>query len=565
MTENFIQITISIIIVAIVVYWNKKITKDGTPKEDAPSSNHILSLKELRAALKNMGVKFPEPHPTDTSEIPVSYQGGNFSVKYATEGIGIAFYKFYKIPYNATVSALLTINHINSRYPSSIWTCFLTLDDDSKDNEPNINLSTHVSLFHTPAEVQQELESLFIQAFPISRYFCDELDKIMKNNDNPNEAFLKDEFNHHLSLAEHKLEMRHGQIVTTEEENKNPLTIPFFISLFETVKWGDAQSIRIAYADGSENISDNQQLQCFDIRTYIKDNYQQKDLSEITFNVHFPYNLLSIQLLKVNGSTDKSLLYRTAISRIGNEITFVSGCNESNYSQTSLIEIRLTTDKEDYWEAKYMIDDIVDKNENNDFWQLTDEERALLSNINTDLQTDMYWARKFYNHHCFYQSLAFFTRIFNVIRTNWELNDNRKKSFYFDISYYIGFIYMELNRMDKAFYYLSIAMESGNISYLKEYINCLCNMKDPDTDKTILRYSSQVIDYMNQEENEEDSNMQDFYKFLNRRLAYVLIDKKQYDDAKNLLNHMLENDTDAEFAKRELNYLYMILKEKKNE
>jgi hypothetical protein len=119
--------------------------------------------------------------------------------------------------------------------------------------------------------------------------------------------------------------------------------------------------------------------------------------------------------------------------------------------------------------------------------------------------------------------------------------------------------------MDKAFYYLSIAMESGNISYLKEYINCLCNMKDPDTDKTILRYSSQVIDYMNQEENEEDSNMQDFYKFLNRRLAYVLIDKKQYDDAKNLLNHMLENDTDAEFAKRELNYLYMILKEKKNE
>lgn len=57
MTENFIQITISIIIVSIVVYWYNKYTIDGTPKEKAPSPNHILSLKELRAALKKMSVQ----------------------------------------------------------------------------------------------------------------------------------------------------------------------------------------------------------------------------------------------------------------------------------------------------------------------------------------------------------------------------------------------------------------------------------------------------------------------------------------------------------------------------
>ena len=84
----------------------------------------------------------------------------------------------------------------------------------------------------------------------------------------------------------------------------------------------------------------------------------------------------------------------------------------------------------------------------------------------------------------------------------------------------------------------------------------------PNTNKKFA-ILGEKFDYIKQEGNEDDSNMLDFYKFLNRRLAYVLINKKQYDDAKKLLNHMLENDTDTEFAKRELNYIYMILKEKK--
>jgi tetratricopeptide (TPR) repeat protein len=59
----------------------------------------------------------------------------------------------------------------------------------------------------------------------------------------------------------------------------------------------------------------------------------------------------------------------------------------------------------------------------------------------------------------------------------------------------------------------------------------------------------------NKKEEERAENDYDFFMFLLRRKAYCLIELKQYDSAEDILNHILKNDPENEFAKQEIEYI----------
>ena len=68
-----------------------------------------------------------------------------------------------------------------------------------------------------------------------------------------------------------------------------------------------------------------------------------------------------------------------------------------------------------------------------------------------------------------------------------------------------------------------------------------------------------MLEVLNKQDGEEeDETLMSFYQFLNRRMAYVLIDRKEYDEAESVLNRMIAEGTDVEFAKSELEYLRKI-------
>jgi hypothetical protein len=65
-----------------------------------------------------------------------------------------------------------------------------------------------------------------------------------------------------------------------------------------------------------------------------------------------------------------------------------------------MIEVRLTTDHDDYWELKYMLDDAKEKAANKQFDELTEEQQALLAYTEPTLQTTIYWGKKFFRQQC---------------------------------------------------------------------------------------------------------------------------------------------------------------------
>lgn len=62
----------------------------------------------------------------------------------------------------------------------------------------------------------------------------------------------------------------------------------------------------------------------------------------------------------------------------------------------------------------------------------------------------------------------------------------------------------------------------------------------------------------NKKEDDRTRNDYHFFMFLLRRKAYCMIELKQYDSAESILQSILKNDSDSEFAKQEIEYIHQL-------
>ena len=173
------------------------------------------------------------------------------------------------------------------------------------------------------------------------------------------------------------------------------------------------------------------------------------------------------------------------------------------------------------------------------------------------MQLDLYWGKKYYNKQCYFQALYHFNRVLENLKSQCKSWNGEMCALYDEICYLIGFIYTDMKMYDRAFYYLWFAQVNGKISGMQEYINCLCNMKDVSAKGYIRSKAKEVADLMNKDE-EEGERLLPLYNFLRRRYAYALIDRDELDEAEEMLNEMIANEQDLEFAKGELEYIKAI-------
>jgi tetratricopeptide (TPR) repeat protein len=324
------------------------------------------------------------------------------------------------------------------------------------------------------------------------------------------------------------------------------LDIPFY---------GDIIKMKFIHND-SIIIPDNpQELMHYDICKYIRENSKDKALSKATVSlalsgqrILFCFNLIE--------STQRRLLYTINVLGYSEQIS-----SDNNFSLQSLFEVKLSNEKDDYWEVKYMIDDAFDKQCANKTDELSDEQRMILKNVVPGINADLYWGKKYFNRKCYFPSLKHFIRAFEHLRSEWlNINDNAK-DVYAKLGLYIGTIYMELGQFEKAHYYLDIASNfKASIGGITEFTNCLCNMNDPFAlnyiDNTIKRIS-EIIN------NSEDGNehLEGLLDFLFRRMAFTLINHKDYDTAERILKDMIKNERNVDFANNELAYIQKVKEE----
>ena len=193
--------------------------------------------------------------------------------------------------------------------------------------------------------------------------------------------------------------------------------------------------------------------------------------------------------------------------------------------------------------------------------ELDEDESMLLQGITYDnsLGYDFGYGKYLFEHNRYTDALIPFLKVFEKLKMKYYDGDEQLKEMFFDTCYYIGYCFNELEKYDKAFFYLDIARISNKPTHKTEYINSLVNSGDVRA----LAYVDSEIDEIRAKKEKLDEEEVIYYRFLYRRLAYLYIEYKMFDEAKHLLEQMKNDEADRDFALGELEYLKNVMKEEK--
>ena len=522
------------------------------------STNKIHTPDEIFGAIGAEIKEKKENKDYTVSDYLIAYQGGYFSFTFTEDSrwVDITYQAFERCKYEYVNKIMLEVNSLN--YNCGGWNCYLSLSGDEKEERPlNVNLAYRFVLNGSLAQIKDSLKQILEQAFFVARDFSGQLkEKISKQEEMDDEFFTNKAFNNKIAYIQRLKEMNHLDGQHEEFTDSSALSVDSLVKYFMNVDFGLLQNMRIIKGNQVEEISDVNEINQFDIREYIKMQPNVASLKNISIIIGFEKQELMINLAQINGSTEKSLFYVVNI--------VCSGCDLDGYMDNrfpsnarTLLEIRLTDAEQDYWEARYMIDEASDKAKSCHMNDLSDEQRLVLAHTQPSLQLDLYWGKKYYNKQCYLQALYYFNRIFENLREQCKDWDEETNKLYTEICYYIGFIYSDLKMYDRAFYYLWPAQSNGKISGTYEFVNCLCNMKDIGAKGYISSKAKEVTELMNKSE-EDSERLLPLYNFLRRRYVYVLIDRGELDEAEEMLNGMIADEQDLDFANGELEYIKTI-------
>lgn len=208
-------------------------------------------------------------------------------------------------------------------------------------------------------------------------------------------------------------------------------------------------------------------------------------------------------------------------------------------------------------ESKLRRYDVIEKSlidKSNKSEELTKEEKAVLEGLtySKDLGYDFGYGRWLVSEKRFADALMPLMKVYEHLKTDVVTNYEQLHEIFNETCFNIGFCLNEMEQYDRAVYYLDIIQGSENIKYAIEYINAMVNNGDPRSMNIVQHYLREFNDGTKKIDSDEASF---FYDFLCRRLAYLFIDYKMWDKARNLLEQLKESPSCHDFAVGELEYL----------
>ncbi|MBO4850591.1 MAG: hypothetical protein J5529_06765 [Prevotella sp.] len=213
-------------------------------------------------------------------------------------------------------------------------------------------------------------------------------------------------------------------------------------------------------------------------------------------------------------------------------------------------------------ESNYMWKEAVQKLKNGEEGTLTEEQALIAGCTDSSLAQLLYHGKKLFLSKRYFEALPLFESAFRSMQPRFDSMKNREKEAFFEVIYHIGFCYSDLKQYDRALAYLDMLSGLHRISYTTELVNAMVNSGDFRSMSTIDGLMETINDNLDLEEGEKPAEyIQSFLAFLNRRKAFLLIDKNKYEEAKKLLNKMLEDPLSSDYAINELAYIQRMEKE----
>ena len=353
--------------------------------------------------------------------------------------------------------------------------------------------------------------------------------------------------------------------------NANRLTLSQAItSLFEAVPVEDMLSLTIVSEQGTEHISQRDKIAGFDLFTSIL-NKEKKPIEASTVPV-----VLTLD----------TTFYHYTIT-----LHFVEQ-NSHN------VFIRLTAMKVQYDHLQKKMPDVVytpesvscllcyETDEEHSFEtfgkqveatrqacrageELTDEQEQLFILTEGNLEYQLLEGRRLAKHSRYLQAIALLEPAYRkLIQKNQEIIDSRYPKTV-EAAYQLGYCYYHLNQMDKAYFYFSIAYKADRLDasymyfqllYQTRYINLLKELtEEKNKMEKILQDMAKRREQLDEDEERQYNNIRDYYLFLYKLHAEIMIHQQFYDDAYSDLNYLLQYEQTQEYAQAKIDELDKII------
>lgn len=111
-----------------------------------------------------------------------------------------------------------------------------------------------------------------------------------------------------------------------------------------------------------------------------------------------------------------------------------------------------------------------------------------------------------FQEHRYWDAILYLENVYHELKECWledEIIDEECHIF-FQTCYMIGFGYADMGLYEKAYYYLDIIWPLEEITYCREYINCLVNLKDLRAESTIDNELDRLEQLMNDKNNNSE-------------------------------------------------------------
>ena len=201
-----------------------------------------------------------------------------------------------------------------------------------------------------------------------------------------------------------------------------------------------------------------------------------------------------------------------------------------------------------------LFDSLIEKNKNGQ--ELTEDENLILTTYmhRNSVGYDFGYAKWLLGQKRYFDALIQFLKVYEALKLD---HDENAIETYLETCWYLGYCYNELEQFEKAYYYLEVFGHDDVIGdkyfkpkYAEEYVNCLCNNGDDRAMGLMFSWIKEL-----DKKGKVSADETELYWFLWRRIAYLMIERKEYDEAEKLLNKLLKYPETEEFAIHELEYL----------
>lgn len=242
--------------------------------------------------------------------------------------------------------------------------------------------------------------------------------------------------------------------------------------------------------------------------------------------------------------------------------------NEHPISGSQLLAVELQPEQKTQARLHFLLQDAEDKVNEGRNNELSPEQRLMLRFEKYDQALLTYLGHRYLREGCYLDAVFYLTQMWNTLNARLDSMSKQERNVIFDVTEWLGTALYKLGLYKRAYYYIDQLNAQNSPDHAKLFLNCLVAMKDWRVIPTIEEKMQSIeaeMERARSNEEEIDSTVLDYYKFLQRRYVYYLIEVRQLSKAQKLCEEMLAKNSNDDFALSELAHIAKLLKKQPSE